>query len=220
MIRKIFKSYFIPIRKQLKNFLILSKNLGQFNSILKGESIDKKGNKLPWYTYPCIEYLSGVDFSKKTIFEFGSGNSSSFWAKNSKSIISIEDNEAWFKIVNQNTYENQKVILHSDKKRYVESLNKIYDVIVIDGKYRSDCVSRAIEFIAKDGLIILDNSDRDLERDLAFEIRKKFDCIQCDFHGFGPINDYTWTTSLFFSRNFKFEPKNFHQPNKPIGAIK
>lgn len=219
MNKKTFSNFYLSIRKQLENFWILSQKYGQLKSIIKGSSIGKKGNKLPWYTYPCIEYLSGVDFSKKTIFEFGSGNSSIFWALNSKSVLSVEDNENWFRIVNQNTLENQKIILCSGKKNYVESLNMFYDVIIIDGKYREECVKQALKFIAKDGLIILDNSDRDLERDLAFEIRKKFDCIQCDFHGFGPINDYTWTTSLFFSRTFKIDPKNMHQPNKSIGAL-
>jgi hypothetical protein len=32
--------------------------------------------------------------------------------------------------------------------------------------------------------------------------------IQVDFFGFGPINDYTWTTSIFFSRDFDFKPIN------------
>lgn len=219
MIKKKLLNFYLTYKKQIENFRILSIKYGQLNSILKGSSIDKKGNKLPWYTYPCIEYLLGVDFSNKKVFEYGSGNSSSFWALNAKSIISVENDENWFKTVSQNTYENQKIILSSDKKNYVESLNEFFDVIIIDGKFRKECVSQALKYISKDGLIILDNSDRKLERNLANEVRKNFDCIQCDFHGFGPINNYTWTTSLFFSRKFKIEPKNVNQPNKSIGAL-
>ena len=33
---------------------------------------------MPWYTYPVIEYLQQFDFSKLTVFEYGSGNSSCY----------------------------------------------------------------------------------------------------------------------------------------------
>jgi hypothetical protein len=41
--------------------------------------------------------------------------------------------------------------------------------------------------------------------------------IEIDFHGFGPINDYTWTTSLFLDREIALEPKSI-QPTIPIGG--
>lgn len=74
MIKKKLLNFYLTYKKQIENFRILSIKYGQLNSILKGSSIDKKGNKLPWYTYPCIEYLLGVDFSNKKVFEYGSGN--------------------------------------------------------------------------------------------------------------------------------------------------
>lgn len=43
--------------------------------------VDRDGNPLPWYTYPAIEYLSQFDYGEKTIFEFGCGYSSLFWAE-------------------------------------------------------------------------------------------------------------------------------------------
>jgi len=43
--------------------------------------------------------------------------------------------------------------------------------------------------------------------------------IEVDFHGFGPINAYTWTTSIFISRNFNFKPINKEQPNFSIAGI-
>ena len=59
--------------------------------------VDKDFNPIPWYTYPAIEYLSQFDYSDKLIYEFGCGNSSVFWAKRAKQVISIEDNPQWFK---------------------------------------------------------------------------------------------------------------------------
>ena len=58
--------------------------------------LDRNGNPIPWYTYPAIEYLSQFDYSRKTIFEFGCGNSSLFWASRAERVVSIEDNLQWF----------------------------------------------------------------------------------------------------------------------------
>ena len=42
--------------------------------------------------------------------------------------------------------------------------------------------------------------------------------IQVDFFGFGPINYYTWTTSLFFQRKYKLNP--LHKlPHFGIGSL-
>jgi hypothetical protein len=49
--------------------------------------VDRDGNPLPWYTYPAIEYLSQFDYGEKTIFEFGCGYSSLFWAERAAKVI-------------------------------------------------------------------------------------------------------------------------------------
>jgi len=49
---------------------------------------------------------------------------------------------------------------------------------------------------------------------------REHNLIQVDFSGFGPCNNYTWTTSLFFSRNFNFKTSCFNQPLQPIGGLK
>ncbi len=66
-------------------------------------------------------------------------------------------------------------------------------------------------------MIILDNSD--WYKNTAKLLRDKLDLIEVDFHGFGPINNYTWTTSIFFSRNFRFSPINDIQPHFSKAAI-
>ena len=203
------------IMSQLKNFKILAIEFGQWRSIKGRRCIDNKGNFIPWYTYPAIEFLKQFDFSDKSVFEWGSGNSSFFWAIRAKEVISIEDDKKWFDIINQNKLDKQKVILHDRKNDYENSIldeNKNFDIIVIDGKYRYECSKNAVKCLNKGGIIILDNSER------YFKIAKmlrKCNLIQVDFNGFGPINNYTWTTSLFLSRNFNFRIKyQLH----PIGS--
>ena len=44
-------------------------------------------------------------------------------------------------------------------------------------------------------MLILDNSDW-YPNSVAF-LQENLRWIQIDFHGFGPIDNYTWTTSIF-----------------------
>jgi hypothetical protein len=73
-----------------------------------------------------------------------------------------------------------------------------YDIIVVDGKQRVQCCSAALSRLRKGGIIILDNSD--WYPQLCSSLRDR-QFIQIDFHGHGPINAYTWTTSIFFEQS-------------------
>ena len=46
-------------------------------------------------------------------------------------------------------------------------------------------------------MIIFDNSD--WYPNTIRQIQNSINLVQIDFHGFGPINNYTWTTSIFLN---------------------
>ena len=79
-------------RKQLQNFYILAIQYGQYQTMSRWECVDKEKSKIPWYTYPAIEYLNNIDFTDKIVFEYGSGNSSFYWAGKAKFVYSVEHN--------------------------------------------------------------------------------------------------------------------------------
>ena len=64
------------LRKQIKNFAILARRYGQFETMKKWSCLDREGRPIPWYTYPAIEYLASLDLSGMKVLEYGSGNSS------------------------------------------------------------------------------------------------------------------------------------------------
>jgi hypothetical protein len=190
--------------------------LGFVNSFEQKQCIDQFNNPLPWLTYPAIEYLDQLDLSEKIVLEWGSGNSSLYFARRVKYIYSIEHAINWFNKLKPKLFRNQSLILTTEEN-YINSaykLNRKFDVIIIDGILRTECVSVAPSLLAKAGMIIFDNAERNPE---LCEMLRNEDLIQIDMHGFGPINEYTWTTSLFFDRNFNFKPKTY-QPLKPIGG--
>lgn len=211
----------VHVRAQLRNFQILSKEYGQYQTIRRWECVDKNGKKIPWYTYPAIEYLNGLDFSQQRVFEYGSGNSSAYWAKKTKSVYSVEHDKEWYSKVKGELSENQAIELCETEESYLSAIDRVpgkVDVIVIDGKYRDECAKLVKEHISDDGIVILDNSD--WYKEASRYLRDELDLLQVDFHGFGPINDYTWTTSIFYKRTARLKPIDNIQPVYSICAIK
>lgn len=209
-----------------QNYILdIFKLYGYHNSIEIHACVDNEFRPIPWYTYPSIEYLKQINFSDKRIFEFGSGNSSLFWAERAKEVISVENDKAWFDSIQNNNKNNLKTLLKTTEKEYYNCIlqeNGLFDVIIIDGRYRDNCAKNAVKKLTTDGLIILDNSDRVgefKEYSSALEYLKEADLIQVDFLGFGPLNNYTWATSFFFQRSFNFNSIKVVQPSKSIGSI-
>lgn len=187
---------------------------------------DKDGNPIPWYTYPAIEYLSQFDYSELKIFEFGCGYSSAFWAERAKKVVSIEDKTDWFeKWKKEFEYQNLDIRWRDEGEGYEAAIfedGEKYDVIVIDGKRRTECAKAAVEALADGGMIILDDSDRintSEEYVKAVKILREKGLLQVDFYGFCPMNCYTKATSVFFSRDWNFASKNKVQPVNGWGNL-
>jgi len=197
----------LPFVHALILFKKIEIDYGHFLSVFKMSSVDNKGEPIPWFTYPAIDYLKSIDLSRKTVFEFGSGNSTIFWAKRCKKVISVEHDKKWYEKTLSKLKElrqNQKraeLIFAPTKKGYLESIKKYknnFDIIVIDGLYREQCARKEIlEKLKTKGWIVLDNSE------WYPKIRKRLEksgLVKIDFRGLGPINPYISTTSFFFNQ--------------------
>lgn len=44
---------------------------GHFLSVFRMSSVDNKGEPVPWFTYPAIDYLKSIDLSKKLFSSSG-----------------------------------------------------------------------------------------------------------------------------------------------------
>jgi hypothetical protein len=200
-----FVQKIIPFQKIIKNFITLAYDYNQLASIKKNTCLDKNNEPIPWYTYPTIEYLKNLDFSEKNVFEYGSGNSSLWWKERCKKIISIESDKKWYdkiqnlKFINSNFDYRLKL----DKKEYILQTEIVgSDIIIIDGLWRGECADFVIAQIDNNkinpSMLIFDNSDWFPKTIAKLNYRLKH-WVQVDFSGFGPINNYTWTTSIFIN---------------------
>lgn len=190
--------------KILRGMEVFLGNYGWMNSVKNWNCEDGSGSPIPWYTFAATEFLSSIDFSNCQVLEYGSGNSTLWWQRRVRKLVSVESDRAWFDRVSKQLVDKKNVdyVFCDDSERYVnQSQIENYDIIIIDGSFRRRCtevVTDAISGVerAKAFLIIFDNSDWYPKTIRSFGERNK-SWFQLDFSGFGPINEYTWTTSLF-----------------------
>jgi hypothetical protein len=198
---KKIKEYIWPLLKQVSNFKKLALNYGQWRTIRDWSSVDKSGVPIPWYTYPATEFLSHLDLSSFKVFEYGSGNSTLWWAERSKQVTSVEDDELWYeKIKLLLKSQNVEYCLEKNPQKYFTMATNDFEVLIVDGKYRRECLNHIVNLKKWGGgcvMLIFDNSDW-YPNTVRF-LQEKLGWMQIDFHGFGPINNYTWTTSIFMN---------------------
>ena len=176
--------------KVIKVWAILLFNFGWLRSYIQQRSIDRDGNPVPWYSYAAIEYLKTLNLENSRIFEYGCGGSSVFWAERAKQVIAAENDSKWASIVNSYAIPNLKVIESTTREKYInlpEELGGNFDMVVIDGRYRHDCVHIASRVVSETGIIVLDNADWYPD---ACSTLRDLGWFQIDFSAFGPINAY------------------------------
>jgi Methyltransferase domain len=185
-------------------------------TVLTRSCVDSRQQPVPWYTYPAIEYLKSLDFSDKTIFEYGSGNSTLFWAARAKRVVSVEDDDAWYARIAPQLPANCEIRLDEDLASYADTIRRYpepFDVIVVDGAARGGtrlrCSRNALAALRPGGMIILDNSDWLPE---SARLLRESGLIQVDMTGFAPICGHTQSTSVFLHREFNFAPCGERQP--------
>ncbi len=210
-----------PVRVKLfQNFRILKNDFAQFRSMKSGFPVNKSGEAIPWYTFPAIEYLSQFDFSEMNVLEFGSGYSTVYWKKKCRKITSVEHRAEWINIVKGFIFkENTELILQTENNytQICKTLDKKFDIIIIDGIKRPDCTREIKHCLnTQTGLVILDNSDWYPET--SKYLRNELNLFEIDFFGFGPINNYTWCTSIFISRNTNLKPLK-NQPQNGVASL-
>lgn len=180
------------------------KEEGWFNSFYKKESVGLNNEPLPWYTYSFIKFISPRLSKNFSVFEFGSGNST-FWISNKiKFIKSVEHDKAWYEKVKINLPVNAELVYKEvENDSYAKEAgvagNK-YEIIIIDGVDRNNCVYESINSLASNGVIIFDNSERkEYSESINFLSKEGFKKI--DFWGMGPVTPINSCTSVFYREN-------------------
>ncbi len=167
--------------------------------------VDKYGMPIPWLNYPFINFISERLHKNLNIFEYGSGQSTLFWAERLKSVHSVEHEKVWFNKVESTLGKKDNVtyIYEELGEKYVNAITKTaseFDIILVDGRNRVDCCEKAYTRLTDKGVLILDNSERKRYKPAwDFLQRKGFRTLT--FSGLAPLAYEQSSTTIFYRPN-------------------
>lgn len=179
--------------------------IGWFESFKAQKSIDRNGNPIPWFSYPFIDFLTPRLTNDLVLFEFGSGNSTLFFAERVNTVISVEHNKEWYQIVNSIKPSNVKLVQTEsdsiyDYLEYFNNLKEKVDIIIVDGLHRNECLINSVNKLSENGVIILDDSERSEYQDgIDFILSNGFKSLE--FWGIAPTILFKKCTTVFYKSN-------------------
>lgn len=128
-----------------------------------------------WWTHPILDLIETWDWKDKTILETGCGRGTVWLRERSKWVDSIDADLEWAEQARKDCaeygFDNGRIFAaqlpdgQQDRKQEYFDLfptDKQYDIITIDGIWRTECIEWAINhFKGREGLLIIDNLDQD-----------------------------------------------------------
>lgn len=175
---------------------------GWFRSYREQAAVDAAGNPIPWITYPAISFLAKRIRPEMTVFEYGCGNSTRWWAARVARVVSCEHDLAWHQKVLPTLPSNAE--LHhvpleygGDYCRQVARSGETFDIVVIDGRDRVNCAKQAIHALKPGGVILWDNSDR-VDYAVGYEFLHEHGFKKIEFSGLSPITLAKNETGIFY----------------------
>ena len=154
-IRSIATFLLVPIR-----FSIIT---GHGKSSFLMRAVDRKGEPIPWYTYPAIDFLLQRNYEDKSVLEFGSGQSTLWWASRAKFVLSVEEDPHWFAKLRAQVPSNVEMRYIRRNiamlKDFLKSRNTKFDIIVVDGNLRREVAAMSFDYLLPGGALIFDDSE-------------------------------------------------------------
>ncbi|WP_419174562.1 FkbM family methyltransferase [Desulfosediminicola sp.] len=176
---------------------------GWLRSMEGGEVVDCRGDPIPWLTYPAIEFLAPRLESEMEIFEYGSGNSTLWWSKRVKRVVSCEHDKEWYARYRRLVPDNVTYLLRrykggdSDYQEEILCYRDSFDILVLDGRKRVACMENGLGALRDRGVVIVDNSDREHYQS-GYQIMAETGFKRLDFWGLGALSTRGWCTSFFY----------------------
>lgn len=124
----------------------------------------------PWWnvaaTREVAEFLAARPGAK--VFEYGAGASTVWLARRAAQVVSVEHDSRWLHQFRTLAAPHDNVtLLHRplgrDGHQYVDAIDScegLFDLIVVDGRYRAACLAHARERLAPGGWVLFDDSGR------------------------------------------------------------
>lgn len=177
---------------------------GWLNSLNNLAPVDQDNKPIPWMNYHFVEFLSKRLNRGMEVFEYGSGNSTYYWSSRVKSVISVEYNESWYDKMKDNLPDNVKLVFNKEIETngYAEEVKNhslLFDIIIIDGRNRIDCINISIHKLKRHGIIILDDSHEPKYME-AFKILTEMGFNEITISGIKPVSNKFASSTIFYQK--------------------
>ncbi|MBN7798314.1 class I SAM-dependent methyltransferase [Parahaliea mediterranea] len=178
---------------------------GYTESIKQKRPCKPDGTPLPWMNYQVVHFLEQRLRKDHNLFEYGSGYSTQFYARHAGTVTSVEHNRDWYNILNKNKPENVELLFRDigDINGYCQAIaggDRRFDIIVVDGRERLQCMEVAVDFLSEQGVVLLDDSSRKRYQDGRSAMKRR-GFRELDFIGIKPGGLSTHQTTLFYKEN-------------------
>ncbi len=176
--------------------------IGWFTAFDNQQAVDAANQPIPWVTYSFIDFIKTRLRKDLSIFEYGSGNSTLFYAKNVSRVVSVEHDEAWYKDIVKQKADNSEMIFtqlqpNGEYAQKAKLLGEKFDLIIVDGRDRVNCCRYSVEALSETGVLVLDDSERP-EYETARTFLKTRGFKELSFSGISPGLFYNKATSVFY----------------------
>jgi hypothetical protein len=122
----------------------------------------------PWIAYSAIKVLREFLNTQSRVLEFGSGMSTIWYGRHAGEVYSVDHYPLWFQKVQgllaKEKNKNVHHFLREDPKSYshfADKAKKGFDLVMVDGEWRSRSAIQGAKLVKPGGVIYLDNSDKD-----------------------------------------------------------
>lgn len=175
---------------------------GWLESLRQGRPCGPDGSPLPWMNYAVSKFLADRLHRELDLFEWGSGFSTLFFAARVRSVTSVEYDRDWHMRISAQAPANVNVLfrekdIDGEYCRAITLNERRYDVVLVDGRDRVNCVRQGLKCLTDSGVLLLDDAERDRYAD-ALEIARAQGFRAMPFEALKPLDGRLGRTVLFY----------------------
>ena len=176
--------------------------VGFFESYSRKMPMDEKGNPIPWVTYAFTWFVKDRLSIEFDVFEFGLGNSTLFYSKYVNSVTSVEHDLDWVNKIREKLPQNAELIhkgldYNGEYSKSAINSGRKFDIIIVDGRDRVNCVINSLDALKQGGVMILDDAFRP-NYSPAIDFMEKSGFKIIDFWGPAPMSFRKKNTTIFY----------------------
>ncbi len=161
-----------------RHFLTHPRELRRIPSWIRERKAGTLELRRPWWPYDMVDHVGQILPTNARVFEFGGGGSSLWLSDRGARLTVVEHDLEWSRQLRASLPSHVELIEAPPTPagsvasshgtgyfdHYVQAIDSYpdhsFDLVIVDGRARVDCVVRARRKVAYGGYLLLDDSDR------------------------------------------------------------